>query len=78
MTNHSNEMIVHGRLIGADAKGRVCLNDIWYALGQDDNRRPNKWWRSQSAKTLTDALKRKIARDDPGVAPPIDDDVYCA
>lgn len=72
------EIILRGVQITTDAEGRVCLNDIWRVGQGDDNHRPNKWWRSQSAITLADALLERIGRISPNLAPLTRDALYCS
>jgi hypothetical protein len=62
--------------IDQNADGYLCLNHLWRLGGGDDNRRPNKWWRGQAAKTLVAALSEKIGRISPNLAPVKNETLY--
>ena len=70
------EIVLRGKRIAADAHGNICLNDLWRLGGEDDNRRPNKWWRGQGAKALVAALMERIGRDSPNLTPPAEITLY--
>ncbi len=76
MSDEQAILTLRNKKVDTDEKGRVCLNDLWRLGGEDDNRRPNKWWRGQAAKVLLDALIAKIGRDSPNLAPPEADALY--
>lgn len=76
MIETKSDLILRGKRISTDAGGNVRLNDLWHLAGEDDNRRPNKWWRGQGAKVLVSALITKIGRVSPNLPTPPENAFY--
>lgn len=68
MPDNKPDLVLRDKQVDTDENGNVCLNDLWRLGGEDDNRRPNKWWRGQAAKALLDALTAKIGRNSPNLS----------
>lgn len=68
MSDNGPNLVLRNKQVATDENGNVCLNDLWRLGGEDDNRRPNKWWRGKAAKALLDALSTKIGRISPNLS----------
>lgn len=70
MTNHTTPIntdelgsvpiFIRGKRVSQDGAGNVCLNDMWAAAGQPDNKRANDWHRGKRVAALEAALEQRI------------------
>ena len=63
MSEAQNDLVLRGTRISTDAKGNVCLNDLWKIAGEPDNKRARDWRRYAGTKGLMSALVRRFVGD---------------
>jgi hypothetical protein len=54
------KLALRGHVIGEDAYGRICLDDIWAMSGEKDTRAPKQWRRTGPAVRLIEQLQLKV------------------
>jgi hypothetical protein len=64
-------LIVRGSTISEDARGLICLDDLWELSGERSTRKPVPWKNTPSARALANALHNKIRKSDVNAGPVI-------
>ncbi len=70
MSEQEQEIVLRNSRVTTDAKGFVCLNDLWKLAGSPENRRSRDRYPSRRAKSLDEALRERIGENFPNSANP--------
>ncbi len=58
--DQDRRLSLRGSRVDEDARGNICLNDLWKLAGEPENLRPTNWHRQKRAQALEMALQERI------------------